>query len=266
MVLAAIFQENKIHDVVCGLRDITERKQMEQGLRAALEEERELSELKSRFSSMVSHEFRTPLAIILSSVGLLQRYNNRMVDEKRLEHLQQIQTQVGHLAGLLDDVLTLSRAEALGIAITGEIVDLESFCLEIVGEIQQTTQKHQLHYTVAGKNHPILIDTKLLRQAITNLLSNAVKYSPQGGTVTLNLIYENKEVVIICKDTGIGIPEADQKRLFEVFHRARNVGTIPGTGLGLPIVKRAVEAHGGTVTVESEVGTGTTFIIRMPLN
>jgi PAS domain S-box-containing protein len=266
MVLAPIFQNGKIHDVVCGLRDITERKQMEQGLRAALEEERELSELKSRFSSMVSHEFRTPLAIILSSVGLLQRYNNRMEDEKRLEHLQQIQTQVGHLAGLLDDVLTLSRAEALGISITGETVDLEVFCNEIVKEIQQTTQKHEIQYTVSGKNRPIMIDMKLLRQAITNLLSNAVKYSPQGGLVTLNLIYENDQVVITCKDQGIGIPEADQKRLFEVFHRARNVGNIPGTGLGLPIVKRAIEAHGGTITVESEVGTGTTLILRIPFN
>src|SRR6185436_13507779 len=103
---------------------------------------------KSRFSSMVSHEFRTPLAIILSSVGLLQRYNNRMADEKRLEHLQQIQTQVGHLAGLLDDVITLSRAEALGISITGESVDLQTFCNEIVGEIKQTTQKHLIRYTV----------------------------------------------------------------------------------------------------------------------
>ncbi|MEO8608405.1 MAG: PAS domain S-box protein [Chloroflexota bacterium] len=266
MVLAPIFQEGRIHDVVCGLRDITERKQMEQGLRSALEEERELSELKSRFSSMVSHEFRTPLAIILSSVGLLQRYNNRMEDEKRLEHLQQIQTQVGHLAGLLDDVLTLSRAEALGISITGETVDLTVFCKEIVGEIQQTTQKHQIQYIVAGKNRPVVIDIKLLRQAITNLLSNAVKYSPQGGLVTLTLTYETNHVVILCKDEGIGIPEADQKRLFEVFHRARNVGNIPGTGLGLPIVKRAIEVHGGTITVESAVGTGTTLIIQIPYN
>jgi PAS domain S-box-containing protein len=264
IVLAAIFQENKIHDVVCGLRDITERKQMEQGLRAALEEERELSELKSRFSSMVSHEFRTPLAIILSSVGLLQRYHSRMPEEKREEHLQQIQTQVGHLVGLLDDVLTLSRAEALGIAITGESVNLTSFCNEIVEEIQQTTQKHQILYTVTGDSRPVIIDTKLLRQAIMNLLSNAVKYSPEGGTVSLNLTYDNESVVIQCEDTGIGIPEADQKRLFEVFHRARNVGNIPGTGLGLPIVKRAIEAHGGTITVDSAVGSGTTFIISIP--
>jgi PAS domain S-box-containing protein len=264
-VMAAILQENKIRDVVCGLRDITERKQMEQGLRAALEKEKELSELKSRFSSMVSHEFRTPLAVILSSVGLLQRYSERMSVEKREEHLGQIQIQVGHLVGLLDDVLSLSRAETLGIEITADILDLTTFCSGVVAEIQQTTQKHEIVFSIVGNPVPVALDMKLMRQVITNLLSNAIKYSPNGGSVKLNLIYQFQEVFISIQDEGIGIPEADQKRLFEVFHRAVNVGNIPGTGLGLPIVKRAVEAHGGTISVESQISQGTTFIIRIPI-
>jgi signal transduction histidine kinase len=266
MVLAAIFQDNKIHDVVCGLRDITEHKQMEQGLRTALERERELNELKTRFSSMVSHEFRTPLSIILSSAGLLDGYYDRMSDEKRKEHLQQIQTQVGHLTGLLDDVLTLSRAETLGISITGEYIDLKAFCLEIVRDIQSTTSKHQIQYSVEGESRMILLDSKLMRQAIANLLSNAIKYSPQGGKVKLHITFSDHEVILTCEDEGIGIPEADQKRLFEVFHRGQNVGAIPGTGLGLPIIKRAIEAHGGTISVKSSVGAGTNFIIQLPLS
>jgi PAS domain S-box-containing protein len=264
-VMAAILQNNKIRDVVCGLRDITERKQMEQGLRAALEKEKELNELKTRFSSMVSHEFRTPLAVILSSVGLLQRYSDRMSAEKQEEHLSQIQIQVGHLVGLLDDVLSLSRAETLGIKVTADTLDLNEFCIGVVAEIQQTTPKHEILYSIMGHPGPVALDMKLMRQVITNLLSNAIKYSPNGGLVKLTLIYESKAIFIRIQDEGIGIPEADQKRLFEVFHRAVNVGNIPGTGLGLPIVKRAVEAHGGTISAESQIGLGTTFIIRIPI-
>jgi PAS domain S-box-containing protein len=262
--LAAIVKGNKIQDVVVGLRDITERKQMEQGLRAALEKEKELNELKLRFSSMVSHEFRTPLAVILSSAGLLQGYSDRMSVEKRAEHLSQIQVQVERLVGLLDDVLTLSQAETVGIEMRKEPVDLSVLCAALVVEIQQTTQQHVLMLSIDGDSRPIALDTKLIRQAITNLLTNAVKYSPAGGTVRVDLAYRAHQILIHIQDEGIGIPEPDQKRLFEVFHRAKNVGAVPGTGLGLPIVKRAVEAHGGAVSVKSVVGSGTTFIIQIP--
>jgi PAS domain S-box-containing protein len=263
--LAGIFHENKIRSLVCGLRDITESKLMEQELRAALEKEKELNELKSRFSSMVSHEFRTPLAIILSSTGLIQHYSDRMNEEKRQEHLSQIQTQVGRLVGLLDDVLILSRAETITLEKSIETLNLSIFCGNIVREIQQTSQKHHIAFSIIGKSVLIPMDAKLMRQAITNILSNAVKYSPRGGTIDLQIEYDEDTIIIRVKDEGIGIPEADQKRLFEGFHRARNVGNISGTGLGLPIVKRAVEAHGGTVSFVSQVGVGTTFTIRIPI-
>jgi len=264
--LAGIFNENKITSLVCGLRDITESKLMEQELRSALEKEKELNELKSRFSSMVSHEFRTPLAVILSSTGLMQRYSNRMNEEKRQEHLSQIQTQVGRLVGLLDDVLILSRAETITLEINVETINLSIFCGNIVREMQQTTQKHHIAYSIIGKPKAIPIDPKLMRQAITNLLSNAVKYSPDSGTINLQLEYQDDVVIIQVQDQGIGIPEADQKRLFEGFHRAKNVGNISGTGLGLPIVKRAVEAHGGTISFTSQIGVGTTFTIGIPIS
>jgi PAS domain S-box-containing protein len=263
--LAGIIHDDKIQSLVCGLRDITESKLMEQELRAALEKEKELNELKSRFSSMVSHEFRTPLAVILSSTGLMQRYNERMNEAKRQEHLNQIQTQVGRLVSLLDDVLVLSRAETVTLELRVETLNLSIFCSTIVREMQQTTQKHQIALSIIGKPQLVAVDTKLMRQAISNLLSNAVKYSPQGGTIDLQLEYEESAVIIQVRDDGIGIPEADQKRLFEGFHRAQNVGNISGTGLGLPIVKRAVEAHGGTISFVSQVGVGTTFTIRIPI-
>ncbi len=263
--LAVIVRESTIHGVVCGVRDISERISMEQNLRTALNKEKELSELKSRFSSMVSHEFRTPLTVIRSSTWLIQRYDDRMEAEKKKEHLNQIQTQIERLTTLLDDVLTLSRAETVTLDVRTELIDLQAFSIKLVTEIQQTTQKHEIAVAVIGEPKKVQLDAKLIHQMISNLLTNAVKYSPEGGTVTLELTYDLSKLIIKVKDQGIGIPETDQARLFEVFHRAQNVGNISGTGLGLPIVKRAVEAHGGEIDVESALGMGTTFIIRIPL-
>jgi signal transduction histidine kinase len=188
-----------------------------------------------------------------------------MNDEKKNDHLNQIQAQVNRLVGMLDDVLLISRAEKVSLNVSAEPVDMEAFCAEIVSEIQQTTQQHHIAFTVSGSCSGLYLDTKLIRQAATNLLTNAVKYSPEGGTVSIDLVCDDRQLRIRIKDEGIGITEADQKRLFETFHRGQNVGTISGTGLGLAIVKRAVEAHKGTITVESAVGMGTTFTIRIPL-
>lgn len=266
IALTGVFQENKISSIVCNIHNITERKQIEQGLRVALEKERELNELKSRFASMVSHEFRTPLAIITSSSELLQQYNDRLSAERKQEHFHQIHVQIRHLVSLLDDVLALSRAQTITIGMSAELVNLEALCLEIIGEIQAISSDHHIRFQVIGDHKPELwLDVKLIRQAITNLLSNAVKYSPNGGQITFDLIYETDATILRIQDEGIGIPQDDQQRLFEVFHRAKNVGTISGTGLGLPIVKQAVEAHGGTIQFESEMNVGTTFTVHLPV-
>ena len=263
-IALAPFMEDE-PSVICSLHDITQRKQLEQELRGALEKEKELNDLKSRFSSMVSHEFRTPLAMIQSSSDLLKFYSDRLNNERKLEHLDAIQLQVKRLTGLLDEILVISRAESVGLEFHLEQTDLQVFCNSIVQEFQVMAATHRVDFSITGDCVLAYIDTKLIRQALTNLLLNAVKYSSEGSTVHLMLSCTPAHALIRITDQGIGIPEEDQKDLFEIFHRARNVGAIQGTGLGLAIVKQAVEAHGGTIGVESKIGVGTTFTITLPL-
>lgn len=237
----------------------------------ALEKEKELSELKSRFVSMVSHEFRTPLATTLFSADLLESFSSKWPEEKRLTHIHRIQNAVHRMTQLLDDVLLVGKAEAGKLEFNPAPMNLEAFCQEIVEDLQLTDDRqHTLNFVSQGVCTRAYLDEKLLRHILSNLLSNAIKYSPQGTTVLFELArethQEHGEVVIFrIQDRGIGIPQEDQARLFETFHRAKNVGTIPGTGLGLTIVKRSVELHGGQIAVESEVGMGTTFIVMLPL-
>jgi signal transduction histidine kinase len=235
-------------------------------LQLALAKAKELNELKTYFSSMISHEFRTPLTVIASSSGLMQRYYTRMPEEKRAAHLEQIQNQVKRLAAMLDDVLTLSKADTITLEVNRETLNLRAWITDIVDELRPTAPHHTLDLSFIDCPAKPLVawDATLMRQAIYNLLSNAIKYSPDGGTVRFSLTCDPEEVMICVQDQGIGIPEKDQQKLFEVFHRAGNVGTISGTGLGLPIVKRAVDAHNGTIKVESIVRKGTTFTLVLP--
>lgn len=258
--------------VLCILaHDITERKQAEADIRHTLEKEKELGELKSRFVSMTSHEFRTPLATILSSSELLEHYGHKWSEEKKLVHLQRIQVAVKHMTGLLNDVLLIGKAEAGRLEFEPTPLDLVQFCRDLVEEIQLGANHLKngcpslLAFSTQGLC-PACMDEKLLRHILSNLLSNAIKYSPQGGTVYLDLVYNQTEAVFHVQDEGIGIPPADQAQLFNSFHRASNVGTISGTGLGLAIVKKSVELHGGQITVRSEVGVGTTFTVTLPRN
>lgn len=239
----------------------------ENELRDALEKEKALNELKSRFSSMVSHEFRTPLSVILSAAGMLERYSGQITDERRAELVTRIQTQVLHLVNLLDEVLALNRADAVGLNVHREKLDVAAFCANRVDEIRESAPDHDIVFNVTGQPRSAALDPNLMHQAVTNLLSNAVKYSPSPayGQIRLDLSFKADTITIQVSDQGIGIPEDDQTRLFEPFHRAGNVRGISGTGLGLAIVKRAVEAHGGSVEVHSVVGKGTTFTIHLPV-
>lgn len=247
------------------MHTITQLEYAESELREALANEKALNELKSRFSSMVSHEFRTPLSVILSAAGMMERYGDQLTDEKRATLITRIQTQVLHLVQLLDEVLALDRAEAVGIQVQHEDIDLAAFCAALVDEISETASDHDISLTVTGTPRTVSLDPKLMGQAISNLLSNAVKYSPEFGQIRVNLRFEADAVLLRVADEGIGIPEDDLEHLFEAFHRAGNVRGISGTGLGLAIVKRSVEAHGGTITVQSVVGKGTTFTIWLPV-
>lgn len=267
MMLAPIRGEQReITGIVCSLRDISERMRYEEELSRALAKEKELNKFKARFTSMMSHEFRTPLSVIRSGSDLLRHFGDRMTDERRMEHLNDIVEQVEQLVSLLDDILAISRADSVGLDFHATPIDLEERCKSIARRIQQNAaETHRIVYSGIGAPLMTMADGKLIGQVISNLLTNAVKYSPAGGAVYLDLIRTDEQAEIRVRDEGIGIPESDLEHLFERFHRASNVGEIAGTGLGLVVIKHAVGLHGGTIGVESRVGEGTTFTVTLPI-
>jgi PAS domain S-box-containing protein len=255
-----------------------QRKQAEGEVHKALAKEKELTELKSRFIAMASHEFRTPLTTIQSSSELLEYYSQEWVHEKKLAHFHRIQTSVKHMTKLLNDVLIIGRAEAGKLTFEPALLDLESFCHNLVEELQvNDTHQHTINFNCVQElekfasvdsslvqSKLLYMDETLLRQILENLLSNAIKYSPKDSVIGFALRYSSTQAVFQVRDQGIGIPIKDQPLLFESFHRATNVGTIAGTGLGLAIVKKCVDIHKGQVAVESEIGVGTTFTVTLP--
>lgn len=254
------------NEVMAIIRDITERKKAEVDIRSSLEKQKELGELKTRFVSMTSHEFRTPLTTILSSTELLEKYNKKLSDEKKIQHLHRIKVSVKHMTQLLNNVLLIGKAEAGKLQFHPIAMDLPKFCRDLVDELQlSSSDNHTIAFCQQGEYTTAYLDDKLLLYIFTNLLSNAIKYSPEGGNVNFDLIFQPEKVIFQVQDQGIGIPAAEQQQLFNSFHRASNVGTISGTGLGLAIVKKAVDLHQGEIAVKSEVGVGTTFIVTLPL-
>jgi PAS domain S-box-containing protein len=255
------------------VEDITSRRQAEANILAALHQERELSELRNSFLSLVSHEFRTPLTTIRSSAELLDRYKNRLSDEKQQTHHQRIQSAVDRMTHLLDEVLLIGQAEAGKLKFEPQPMDLVLWCRDLVEGMQvvadnrhqNASHQHTIAFTSSGDCTDAQMDEKLLSHILTNLLSNAIKYSPEGGTVRFDLVCTDSEAIFRIQDNGIGIPEEYLPQLFESFQRASNVGTIQGTGLGLAIVKKAVNLHRGTIAVQSEAGVGTTFTVTLPL-
>jgi PAS domain S-box-containing protein len=247
-------------------RDISLRKQAEEEVQRALEKEKELNELKSNFVSLTSHEFRTPLTTILSSAEMLEHYGARWTEERKHEHLQRIQTSVKYMTGLLNDVLVVAKAEANRLEFAPVPLDLLKFCRDLVEEIQLTDKaKHTLIFSGTVDCAQVNMDEHLLRHILNNLLTNALKYSPPESGVQFDLTCQAGRAVFRIEDHGLGIPLEDQARLFETFHRASNVRNIAGTGLGLTIVKRSVDAHGGTIEIVSQVGAGTTVTVSLPI-
>lgn len=252
--------------------DVTESRKAEEArlesekLSIELEKEKELRELKNRFISMASHEYRNPLAAIMLSADLLSQYWYKMTDEKRNQHLAKIRDRIEYMTALIDDVLTIGRMESGRVEFSPTDLELDRLCEDIVREYRSISKDtHTIAYSSLGDGFDIQADENLIRQIVTNLLSNAVKYSPNGGMVSVTLACNENHVILTVADQGIGIPQDDQQRLFETFHRAGNVSNISGTGLGLVIVKQAVEAHSGTIDFESEVDVGTRFTVRLPL-
>jgi signal transduction histidine kinase len=259
--------QQEIVSVFCSLLGrIIENKEGEEDLRKALASEKELGELKSRFIATISHEFRTPMAVIQSSAELLKYYSDRMDEAKKRSQLDKIEAHIEVMTALLTNVLTISRSDTVGLTVTPVSINVVNFCSGLIEEIRLTSGKeHAIIFTPIGDHSNYSLDEKLLRQIITNLLTNAVKYSPIGSQIEFKVQCESDKVLITVRDEGIGIPDEDLKHLFQDFYRAKNAEMIPGTGLGLSIVKRAVQAHGGSITVDSIVGGGTTFTVTLPV-
>lgn len=248
-------------------RNITARKRVEQEINAALAQEKELNDLKSRFIAMTSHEFKNPLSSILMSVELLEEFSLTWNPEKRLRHLQRIRQCTTQMNNLLEDILVIGKADTGKLEFHPQPLHLQQFCQDLVEELQFLAgQSHE----IALKLDPDLaaqydLDEKLLRHTFVNLLSNAVKYSPESSRVDFRVGEVGQALVFEVQDYGIGVPEEDQPRLFESFHRSRNVREISGTGLGLAIVKRAVELQGGEIRFISRLNVGTTFTVQLPV-
>jgi PAS domain S-box-containing protein len=268
--ITALYDENEnITGYLHITSDITHRKRAEEELINALKKEKELSEIKSGVVTMVSHEFRTPLATILSSMEMLQRYGENWTEEKAMKaekHYRRVRESILRLTSLLDDALLIGKADSGNMTYTPATLSLTSLCHSIAEELDSVAAQSgiRIQCTIDGGLTEFTGDEKLLHHIVTNILSNAVKYSPTGSIVEFFVYPDEPWIFIIVRDHGIGIGDDDLPYVFEPFRRAKNVGTIQGTGIGLSIVKRCVELHGGTVAVKSAIGEGTTVTISLP--
>lgn len=270
--------------------EIARRKRLERELLLALGKERELNELKSRIFATISHEYRTPLTTILSSTELLEHYGSRLTEESKQKHFQRIQAAVKYMTELVNDVLFVNQSEVGSLEFSPVPLDIEEISREVVAGFQENATDAQGEETEIGRirkltlstteknsstaiifrcegdcNHAFM-DKKILQSMLRNLLSNAIKYSPNEAEVQFNLNLQDNEAIFQISDRGIGIPPQDLERLFNPFFRGSNIGVTPGVGLGLTIVKKCVDLHGGKIFVNSEVGVGTTFTVILPLS
>ncbi len=241
--------------------DISEKKVAEAELRTALEKEKELNELKSRFVSMASHEFRTPLSAVLSSAYLLSRYLTTEDQAQRDKHIQRIVSSVSSLTEILNDFLSVGKIEEGNIHPHYSSYDVKKQMNDAIQEVQHLLKKgQQIIYSPSGGN-TVYLDPSMMKHIVTNLLSNAIKFSTEDSTIALETRNSDNELILSVKDSGIGIPKEDQENLFKRFFRSSNVTNIQGTGLGLHIVNKYAELMDGNVKFKSDLGKGTTFII-----
>lgn len=246
-------------------RDITERKKAEEDMLLTLRREKELNEMKSRFVTLASHEFKTPLSVILSSASLIEKYTGADMEDQRLKHIHRIKSNVNNLKQILTDFLSLEMLED-GIfkncPVSTDLVYLMRETMEDMEEALKEDQHINLH--LAGTPRNFKVDPHLLHNVLNNLLSNAIKYSPAHASVDCTLSYQVDSVSIEFKDQGIGIPAGEQAQLFERFFRASNTTGISGTGLGLSIVKRYLDLMGGEIRSVSIPGQGSAFTVTLP--
>ena len=238
----------------------------EEDLQDALAKERELNDLKSRFVSTASHEFRTPLSTILSSASLIEKYTEGDQQDKRKRHIDRIKSSVSNLTDILDDFLSLSKIEEGKVAVEQKLVQIDVLLEQIIDEIRPIKKEGQkIRVNLQPEKFAIYTDPKLLKNILFNLLSNAIKYTDHG-TITCSIERKDEVLQLQVQDEGIGIPKEEQKYLFERFFRASNATDSQGTGLGLNIVHQYVGLLEGEISFESEEGEGTTFTIEIPKN
>lgn len=269
------YLNGKIIGRVWSIWDIAKFKQAEAALQAdqqptaaqlALEQTKQLAELKARFISVICHQFRSLLNIISFSNSLVRRHANQWTNDKKQPYLEHIQTAVDQITLLLDEILLFGKSVVGHLQPEPISLDLDALCRELIEQMQPLSDENQqtIVFTSQG-NCWTNADPKLLQPMLTNLLSNAIKYSPVGSTIHFKLVCQTNTIVFEIQDSGIGMSDADQQRLFEPFYRGSNVGELPGTGLGLATVKNLVDTQGGQMNLTSKVGIGTTVVIMLPI-
>ncbi|GAA5222395.1 PAS domain-containing sensor histidine kinase [Membranihabitans marinus] len=238
----------------------------EKTLAKALDNERELNELKSRFVSMASHEFRTPLSTILSSASLISKYQTAENQTNRLKHVDRIKSAVNNLTGILNDFLSLSKLEEGKQELKFTVFNLTDVCSTLVNELESILKKGQyFEINIADESVSIYSDRHIIRNILFNLMSNAIKYSPENSPIICNIDYGVDSVSIEVADKGMGIPVQDQQYIFHRFFRASNVENIQGTGLGLHIVEHYINMLKGEISFTSEEYCGCTFTMKIPI-
>lgn len=239
---------------------IQELEKTKDELKNALGKEKELNELKSRFVSMASHEFRTPLATVLSSLSLVSKYGEAGDKEKQKKHVDRIKSSVTNLTDILNDMLSISKLEEGAVTLSKEELDIKEFLAELINEMRPLAKAGQIiSYQHSGSDAHVILDKKIIRHIIFNLISNAIKFSPENKEISVRSNYTKDKLQIEIQDKGMGISKEDQKHLFERFFRGHNASNIQGTGLGLNIVAKYVELLNGVIEFESELEKGTTF-------
>lgn len=269
--------EEKLRDYAAKLEELVEERtrslretvfalqEAKEEVSISLEKEKELGQLKSRFVSMASHEFRTPLSAIQLSAVLIEKYSVQLNNPNIAKHIGKIKNAISNLTSILNDFLSLEKLEAGKVEPVYSSFDIVKYAEEITEEMQMVAKQNQLIvYQHTGTGSSVKLDQALLKNCIINLIGNAIKYSGENTFIEVNTEISERQLNITIKDNGIGIPETDQKHLFEAFFRAHNTGNIPGTGLGLNIVTRYTNLMNGKISFKSQVNKGTSFTLSFP--
>ncbi|MDP3582674.1 MAG: HAMP domain-containing sensor histidine kinase, partial [Ignavibacteria bacterium] len=248
------------------LAEIEKEKEVEAKLEETLEKEIELNRLKSRFIATTSHEFRTPLTIILSSAELIQRNMHRLTEEKIAEYSIRIKNSVFYLTKLMEDIIILNKANSGKLKYEPRTINLREICDEVLeASLLYAKEDHKVFFDYHPEETEFTLDERLMKFILSNILCNAFKFSPDGGLVSFTIQNHEKELIFKIEDEGIGIPEEDKTFLFEPFQRSSNCEDIPGTGLGLSIAQKAAELQKGKISLVSKLNKGTVFEVRIPI-